>query len=217
MNKIARFIVEKRILFFILFAVLIVYCVFGMSKVGIEYSISSYLPKNTDTAKALDIMENEFVTFGTTKIMVKNVTFERADSLYREIKALEGVKSFTFENSEDYYNDACALFNITFVGDDGDAHVRADAGAHHALEDERAPVLVDESVLEQRVGRVDLHVHAAEELDALPRIVRGEVVHGVAVLQRGQRGEPWQVLHGRIPDVEMGVDHFERHMITFLA
>ena len=121
MNKIARFIVEKRILFFILFAVLIVYCVFGMSKVGIEYSISSYLPKNTDTAKALDIMENEFVTFGTTKIMVKNVTFERADSLYREIKALEGVKSFTFENSEDYYNDACALFNITFVGDDGDA------------------------------------------------------------------------------------------------
>ena len=70
MNKIARFIVEKRILFFILFAVLIVYCVFGMSKVGIEYSISSYLPKNTDTAKALDIMENEFVTFGTTKIMV---------------------------------------------------------------------------------------------------------------------------------------------------
>lgn len=120
MNKIAKFIVEKRVLFFILFAALIVYSVFSIPKVGIEYSISSYLPKETDTAKALDIMEDEFVTYGSTKIMLKNVTFERAEALYEEIKEIEGVKSFSFENSAAYYKDSCALFNITFDGDGGD-------------------------------------------------------------------------------------------------
>lgn len=120
MKKIARFIVEKRIVFFILFAALVVYSVFGISKVGVEYSISSYLPKNTDTARALEIMEDEFVTYGTTKIMLQNVTFDRADELYRRIKAVDGVKSIDFENTEEYYKNSCALLNVTFVGDDGD-------------------------------------------------------------------------------------------------
>lgn len=52
MNKIAKFIVEKRALFFVLFAALIIYAIIGIPKVGIEYSITSYLPKDTDTAKS---------------------------------------------------------------------------------------------------------------------------------------------------------------------
>ena len=125
MHKIAKFIVEKRALFFVLFAALIIYCVFGITKVGIEYSITSYLPKDTDTKKALDIMEEEFVTYGATKIMISNVTYEHAETLYKEIKEYDGVKSFNFENSADYYKNSCALFNITFVGDSDDEVSRA--------------------------------------------------------------------------------------------
>lgn len=84
MYKIAKFIVEKRILFFILFAALVVYAIFGISKVGIEYSITSYLPKDTDTAKALEIMDEEFVTYGMTKIMIRNITYEKAEKLYED-------------------------------------------------------------------------------------------------------------------------------------
>ena len=76
MNKIAKFIVEKRALFFVLFAALIIYAIVGIPKVGIEYSITAYLPKDTDTAKALEIMDEEFVTYGMTKIMISNITYE---------------------------------------------------------------------------------------------------------------------------------------------
>lgn len=125
MNKIAKFIVEKRALFFVLFAALIIYAIIGIPKVGIEYSITSYLPKDTDTAKALEIMDEEFVTYGATKIMISNITYERAESLYEEIKEYDGVKSFSFKNSSDYYKDSCALFNITFDGNNEDEASKA--------------------------------------------------------------------------------------------
>lgn len=125
MYKISKFIVEKRVLFFVLFAAMVVYSIFSIPKVGIEYSITAYLPKNTDTAKALEIMDDEFVDYGMTKIMVSNITYERAEALYKEIKQYEGVKSFYFENSSDYYRNSSALFNITFTGDSKDARSRA--------------------------------------------------------------------------------------------
>ncbi len=65
-------------------------------------------------------MEEEFVTFGTTKIMLRNISFEDALVLHDEIEQLDGVKSFDFHNTEDYYKQSCALFNITFDGDADD-------------------------------------------------------------------------------------------------
>ena len=120
MNKITSFIVDKKNYIIILFIALIAYCVWGMGQVNIEYDITSYLPSNTDTKQALDIMEEEFVTFGTTKIMLRNISFEDALALHDEIEQLDGVKSFDFHNTEDYYKQSCALFNITFDGDEND-------------------------------------------------------------------------------------------------
>lgn len=120
MKKITSFIVDKKNYIIILFIALIAYCVWGMGQVNIEYDITSYLPSNTDTKQALDIMEEEFVTFGTTKIMLRNISFEDALALHDEIEQLDGVKSFNFHNTEDYYKQSCALFNITFDGDEND-------------------------------------------------------------------------------------------------
>ncbi len=120
MHGLAKFIVKKRLLFFILFALLLVYCVICIPKVKVEYDISTYLPSDTDTAKALDIMDEEFVTYGTATVMVKNITYDNAKALRDEIKELDGVKSFSFDDTEDYYKDACALFSITFDGTDDD-------------------------------------------------------------------------------------------------
>ncbi len=120
MKKITSFIVDKKNYIIILFIALIAYCVWGMGQVNIEYDITSYLPSNTDTKQALDIMEEEFVTFGTTKIMLRNISFEDALALHDEIEQLDGVKSFNFHNTEDYYKQSCALFNITFDGDADD-------------------------------------------------------------------------------------------------
>jgi len=120
MQKITRFIVNKKNYIIILFIALIAYCIWGMGQVEIEYDITAYLPSDTDTKKALDIMDDEFVTFGAAKIMLRNVSFDEAKALHDEIVELEGVKSFEFHNTEDYYKQSCALFNITFVGDGND-------------------------------------------------------------------------------------------------
>ncbi len=121
MKKFAGFIVKNRGLFILLFAVMLVYCIIGIPKVNIENSISAFLPDSTDTKQAIDIMENEFVTYGASKIMVRNVTYAEAEKLAEQIRALEGVKSLVFENTEDYYRQSCALFNITYTGDSENA------------------------------------------------------------------------------------------------
>jgi len=120
MKKLTNFIVNKKNYIIVFFIALIAYCIWGMGQVKIEYDITSYLPSNTDTKQALDIMEEEFVTFGTTKIMLRNISFEDALVLHDEIEQLDGVKSFDFHNTEDYYKQSCALFNITFDGDADD-------------------------------------------------------------------------------------------------
>lgn len=126
MKKVADFIVDSRRVILLLFVVLMVYCVWGMSKVNIEYDITSYLPQETDTRKALEIMDKEFVTYGTAKIMIHNIPYAEAAELHDKIVDTDGVKSFTFENTPDYYKDSCALFNITFEGN-GDDELSASA------------------------------------------------------------------------------------------
>lgn len=126
MKKVADFIVDSRRVILLLFVVLMVYCVWGMSKVNIEYDITSYLPQETDTRKALEIMDKEFVTYGTAKIMIRNIPYAEAAELHDKIVDTDGVKSFTFENTPDYYKNSCALFNITFEGN-GDDELSASA------------------------------------------------------------------------------------------
>ena len=101
MKKFAEFIVKQRTLLFVIFAALIVYCIISIPKVQIEYSIDGYLPDSTDTKKAIEIMDEEFVTFGAAKIMIRNVSYAQAEKLYEQIKQLDGVKDFAFENSEE--------------------------------------------------------------------------------------------------------------------
>lgn len=120
MKKIAEFIVKYRKWMLILFLGLCAFSVWGMTQVKIEYSIEEYLPASTDTKRALDVMDKEFTTYGTATVMVRNVSFDKAKSLHDKIENLDGVKSFTFENTTDYYNKSCALFSITYDGTDED-------------------------------------------------------------------------------------------------
>jgi predicted RND superfamily exporter protein len=107
-----------------LFALLMVYSVWGITKIKVEYSITAYLPQDTDTRLALDIMDEEFVTYGSTTIMVRNVSYQEAEALHDKIADIDGVKSFPFKNTADYYKDSCALFNITYDGTDEDERAK---------------------------------------------------------------------------------------------
>ena len=73
MTKIARFIVDKRKAFYLIFIAAFLFCAASINKVQINNDITSYLPAQTETRRGLTIMEEEFITLGSANVMVSNV------------------------------------------------------------------------------------------------------------------------------------------------
>lgn len=114
MLKAATFIVDRRNLFFLLFGIAIIFSLVSMNWVKVENELSAYLPDTTETSQGLELMEEQFITYGTAKVMVTNIPYEEAYTLYEKIEALDSVIMLDFENTTEYYNNFSALYNITF-------------------------------------------------------------------------------------------------------
>ena len=125
MEQVAAVIVDKRNVFFLIFAAAAIFCAFSRNWVRICDDITAYLPDNTETRQGLDLMEREFTTFGTAKVMVANITYEKALELQHSLGQLEGVKSVEFDDSAKHYASASALFDVTFVGENNDPESEA--------------------------------------------------------------------------------------------
>lgn len=121
MEKLATFIVDKRNLFFLLYIFAIIFCVFSTGWVNVENDITTYLPDSTETRQGLTIMNDEFVTYGTAKVMVSNISYERGEALVEDILEIPGVSGVVFDHSPDHYKNSAALFDITFDGTATDA------------------------------------------------------------------------------------------------
>lgn len=119
-EKISTQIVDKRNAFFLIYIISVIFCFFSYSWVVVNNDITSYLPNNTETRQGLTIMEEEFTTYGTAKVMVSNITFEQALSIKEELEAIEGISNIQFDDSVDYFKSASALFSISFEGEDKD-------------------------------------------------------------------------------------------------
>lgn len=119
--SLATFIVDKRKAIEILFVVAIIYSVLSVNKVEVNQDITSYLPAESETRRGLTVMEDEFVTYGSARVMVSNITWSEADGLVERIENIEGVKSVVFDDTEDHYIGANALFDVTVDGEDEDA------------------------------------------------------------------------------------------------
>lgn len=120
MEALAAFIVDKRVLIVILFLIACVSCVFTAGLVGVEDDISYFLSEDTETRQGVEAMEGEFYTFGTARLMLKNVGYDTAELFSQDAAEVDGVKSVSFDDSESHYKDRCALFDITFEGSDED-------------------------------------------------------------------------------------------------
>ena len=117
MLKICGFIVDKRNLFFLLYVFAIIFCVISKDWVHVENDITTYLPETTETRQGLDVMNREFITFGTAQVMVDHISCEHARELAMQIEGIEGVTSVVFDDTENHYKEASALFDITFDGE----------------------------------------------------------------------------------------------------
>ena len=117
MMKLSTLIVDKRKGFYLVFIMLILFSVLSMNKVKVNNDLTSYLPDSTETRQGLDLMDAQFITYGTARVMVCNVTYEEAERLAGQIQEMDGVSMLDFEETEEFYHDMEALFKITFDGE----------------------------------------------------------------------------------------------------
>ena len=120
MERISAFIVDNRKAFYLMYIGIAVFCVFSSGWVAVNDDLTSYLPDGAETRQGLAVMEEEFVTFGASRIMVDNLSFGQADALAEELRGVSGVKSVEFDNTESHYAHGAALFSITYDGAAGD-------------------------------------------------------------------------------------------------
>lgn len=146
MLKLARFIVDKRKAFFLAFLIAAVFCATSVSKVKINDDITSYLPETTETRRGLTLMEEEFTTYGTARVMLSNVTREEAENVALALENIDGVTEVAFDDTEDHYRDSAALFDLTF---DGEAD---DPAAVAAMEEVRTLVAGYDTSISTEVG-----------------------------------------------------------------
>ena len=60
LKRVSEFIVDRRVVFFALFAVLVVYSALSIGRVSVNSDLTASLPADTPTRQGLTIMEDEF-------------------------------------------------------------------------------------------------------------------------------------------------------------
>ncbi|MGN1405723.1 MAG: RND family transporter [Erysipelotrichaceae bacterium] len=119
MVKVATFIVDKRNLFVLLTTIAIIFSLFSASWVKVENELSEYLPDTSEARQGLDIMEDQFITYGSARVMVSNITKQKAEDLYEMLQDVDGVQSVTYDSDEDY-KEVSALYTVSFDYADSD-------------------------------------------------------------------------------------------------
>ena len=120
MLGLSAFIVRKRNLFFLIFSILIIFSLFSKSWVNVENELDTYLPEDSETNRALNVMDEQFTTFGSARIMFANLTLDEAQTISDEMKALPEVQRVEFDETTEHYKNGSALYSVTFDYDEDD-------------------------------------------------------------------------------------------------
>ena len=120
MRKIATFIVDKRNLIFLIVIIGVIFSMISSGWVEVENTLSEYLPDDSESRRGMDIMEEQFTTYGTAQIMAANISLEEAKAISEDIADLAGVQSVVFDETTDHYNHVSALYTVTFDYDETD-------------------------------------------------------------------------------------------------
>lgn len=121
MTKIAAFIVAKRNLVFLLLVLGFIFSAVSVGWVEVENDLVFYLPSDSETKSGMEIMEDNFVTLGTANVMIANITYENALEFVDDISEVEGVQSVTFDRTSAHYQNASALYTVSFDYDQYDS------------------------------------------------------------------------------------------------
>ena len=124
LKKFSDFVVKYRYVFFGVWTAFLVASIFLIPRVQANYDISSYLPDDMETRRALDIMQREFGMNTFANLMVEDTTEDEVNSLLKRLNLIEGVKLTSFDNksgfkiTDEENEKGSALISITLAGGD---------------------------------------------------------------------------------------------------
>ena len=96
LHRASEWIVDHYRLFFVVFAALLVFSAVASGWVKVENDVAAYLPADSETRQGLDIMEQEFQTYGSAKILLRDTDVDAAAATAEQIRAVDGVDSCTY-------------------------------------------------------------------------------------------------------------------------
>ena len=153
MKKFYSFITAKPKLIVIFFLLLSVICGLMMPLVGVNYDIADYLPSESPSSVAIDVMNEEYTGgIPNARVMVKNLTLPQALEYKEKLAAVDGVSGVTWLDDscdilqpletldqslvDDYFKDGAALYSVTVEEEkisDAIAEIREIIGEDNAI------------------------------------------------------------------------------------
>lgn len=134
MRKFFSVVIKLRYIIMAIFIALTAVCAVTRQYVAVNYDMNDYLPKDSDSSTALDVMGQEFDgEIPNARVMVQNVSYREALEYKEKLEAVEGVSAVTWlddslpldipieildeDTINSYYKDNNALFSVTISED----------------------------------------------------------------------------------------------------
>lgn len=134
MRKFYSVVIKLRYVIMAIFIALTAVCAVARQYVAVNYDMNDYLPKDSDSSVALDVMGQEFDgEIPNARVMVQNISYREALEYKEKLEAVEGVSAVTWlddslpldipieildeDTINSYYKDNNALFSVTISED----------------------------------------------------------------------------------------------------
>ncbi len=99
MKKFGEFIVKFRVMILIIAVILLIPSGLGYLKTRVNYDILSYLPKQIETMKGQDILEDEFQTGAFSMVVVEGMEFKDISAMKEKMEQVDHVKKVIWYDS----------------------------------------------------------------------------------------------------------------------
>ncbi|MBQ7499885.1 MAG: MMPL family transporter [Clostridia bacterium] len=160
LNRISDFIIDKKIVFFLIFFCAVIYCALSVGRVKVNDDIKQLLPEGTDTRRGLAIMKEEFTTFASAEIMISGVSQDGVAEYAARIGRIDHVFNAAYDPAENY-KDGNGLITVMFDGE------TKDEGAVSAMKEIRELLKNEKTAISTEVGSDFLEQFAKEMIVVL--------------------------------------------------
>lgn len=151
-RRIFSIVVEHRKAVIVFYVVVVAICAYCATLVGVDYDINDYLPEQTASTRALDVMESAYDGgIPNARVMVRDVSVKEAAAYEQRLQDVDGVEDVVWLDDyvstripyelipdgilETYYKDGNALFSVTI---DDDKRIEAVDGMRAVIGDDNA-------------------------------------------------------------------------------